>query len=162
MQKKISKIKVLLYIIFIFIIIADQVTKMLIVQKNIILIPNFFSLIYTQDTGVAFGLLPSKLIIIIPANIVVLGLIVKFLRENKDTMNYPIIISLVLILAGGTSNFIDRIFRGYVIDFIHINLFNIPTFNIADISITIGIIILLIIIVKQLFFSKKELKYCKY
>lgn len=156
MQKKISKIKVLLYIIFIFIIIADQVTKMLIVQKNIILIPNFFSLIYTQDTGVAFGLLPSKLIIIIPANIVVLGLIVKFLRENKDTMNYPIIISLVLILAGGTSNFIDRIFRGYVIEFIHINLFNIPTFNIADISITIGIIILLIIIVKQLFFSKKE------
>lgn len=155
-QKKINKIKILLYIIFIFIIVIDQVSKILIAQKNIILIPDFFSLTYTQNTGVAFGILPSNLIIIIPANIVVLGLIIKFLRENKDTMNYPVIISLVLILAGGTSNFIDRIFRGYVIDFIHINLFNIPTFNIADISITIGIIILLIIIVKQLFFSKKE------
>ena len=155
-QKKINKIKILLYIIFIFIIIIDQVSKILIAQKSIILIPDFFSLIYTQDTGVVFGLLPNNLIIIIPANIVVLGLIIKFIKENKNTMNYPVTISLMLILAGGVSNFIDRIFRGYIVDFININLFTIPTFNIADISITIGIIILLISIIKQLFFNKKE------
>lgn len=155
-QKKINKIRILLYIIFIFIIIIDQVSKILIAQKSIILIPDFFSLIYTQDTGVVFGLLPNNLIIIIPANIVVLGLIIKFIKENKNTMNYPVTISLMLILAGGVSNFIDRIFRGYIVDFININLFTIPTFNIADISITIGIIILLISIIKQLFFNKKE------
>ena len=66
-------------------------------------------------------------------------------------------ISLILVLVGGFGNLIDRIFRGHVIDFININLFNFPVFNMADIYITVGAIILLIVIIKQ-FFIKNELE----
>ena len=155
-QKRINKIKIIFYIVFVLIILIDQIAKLLIIQKNVIVIPNFLNLTYTQNTGVAFGILPNNLILIISANIVVLGLIIKFLRENKETMNYPVIISLMLILSGGVSNLIDRIFRGYVIDFIDINLFNFPVFNIADIFVTIGVLILIVIIIKQLFFSNNK------
>ena len=155
-QKRINKIKIIFYIVFVLIILIDQIAKLLIIQKNVIVIPNFLNLTYTQNTGVAFGILPNNLILIISANIVVLGLIIKFLRENKETMNYPVIISLMLILSGGVSNLIDRIFRGYVIDFIDINLFNFPVFNIADIFVTIGVLIFIVIIIKQLFFSNNK------
>ena len=156
MQKKINKIKIIFYILIVLIVVIDQVTKLLVIGKNIVLIPNFLSITYSQNTGVAFGILPNNLILIISANIVVLGLIIKFLRENKETMNYPVIISLMLILSGCVSNLIDRIFRGYVIDFIDINLFNFPVFNIADISVTIGIVVLFVVIVKQLFTKNEQ------
>ena len=68
-----------------------------------------------------------------------------------------ILISLILIAAGGISNLIDRIFRGYVVDFIDVNFFNFPNFNVADISIIIGIGILLIVIIKS-FFSGETIK----
>ena len=57
---------------------------------------------------------------------------------------------MILILAGGIGNLIDRIFRGYVIDFIDINLFNFPNFNIADMSIVIGVIIIFIMIINSI------------
>ena len=67
-------------------------------------------------------------------------------RKKLDNITYA---GLILILAGGMSNMIDRIFNGYVIDFIDVNIFNFPHFNIADISIVVGIIILFITIFKS-------------
>ena len=63
------------------------------------------------------------------------------LKENNEGLEIGVLISLVLILTGGISNLFDRIFRGYVIDFIDTNLLNFPSFNIADISIVIGIVV---------------------
>ena len=53
----------------------------------------------------------------------------------------------ILILSGSIGNLIDRVFRGYVIDFIDVNLFNFPNFNIADIAITLGIIYLIVLVI---------------
>lgn len=80
------------------------------------------------------------------------------LKENNEGLELGVLISLVLILAGGISNLFDRIFREYVIDFIDINLFNFPNFNIADISITIGIFLLGILILKNIN-QKEDKKY---
>ena len=149
--------KHLIIIIGLIIILLDQITKILVINENIILIPNLLSFTYTKNTGTAFGIFSNNAIIIIILNIIVLGVIIKFLKERKDDVEMNILISLILIASGGISNLIDRIFRGYVVDFIDVNLFNFPNFNVADISIIIGIGILLIVIIKS-FFSGKTIK----
>ena len=149
--------KHLIIIIGLIIILLDKITKILVINENIILIPNLLLFTYTQNTGTAFGIGSNNAIIIIILNIIVLGVIIKFLKERKDDVEMNIFISLILIASGGISNLIDRIFRGYVVDFIDVNLFNFPNFNVADISIIIGIGILLIVIIKS-FFSGKTIK----
>lgn len=59
-------------------------------------------------------------------------------------------ISLIMIISGGTSNLTDRIFRGYVVDYIDINqIFKYPIFNMADISIVLGVILLILYIITK-------------
>ena len=147
--------KALLIILGIFIILLDQITKAILIGRNITIIPNILNFTYTENTGVAFGIGSSNLILIIIVNIVVLGIIIKFIKERKEQVNFSILISLILILSGGIGNLIDRIVRGYVIDFIDVNLFNFPNFNIADISISIGIISLVFILYNSILKEKK-------
>ena len=118
------------------------------INKNIEIIPNFFNITYTQNTGAAFGIGSINIILIISI-LVVIGLIIVLIKEKKHITNY---IPFVLILSGSIGNLIDRIFRGYVIDFLDFNIFNFPNFNIADICIVVGIFILLYELIK---------KYCK-
>ena len=134
--------------ILLIILLIDQLTKSILINKNISIIPNFLELNYTQNTGIAFGVGNKNILIIIILNILVLGVIIKFIKENE--LNNKILIPLFMVLAGGISNLVDRVFRGYVVDFISINLFNFPNFNIADISISIGILILIFVIIKKL------------
>ena len=147
--------KALLIILGIFIILLDQITKAILIGKNITIIPNILNFTYTENTGVAFGIGSSNLILIIIVNIVVLGIIIKFIKERREQVNFSILISLILIVSGGIGNLIDRIVRGYVIDFIDVNLFNFPNFNIADISISIGIISLIFILCNSILKEKK-------
>lgn len=130
------------YIIGIVIVIIDQLSKMLIINKKIPVIPNFLEFNYTQNTGGAFGIGRINFILIISI-IIIIGIIVFLIKENTKITNY---IPFVLLLSGSIGNLIDRIFKGYVIDFIDINILDFPNFNIADISIVSGVIVLLYII----------------
>ena len=130
------------YIIGIVIVIIDQLSKMLIINKKIPVIPNFLEFNYTQNTGGAFGIGRINFILIISI-IIIIGIIVFLIKENTKITNY---IPFVLLLSGSIGNLIDRIFKGYVIDFIDINILDFPNFNIADISIVSGVIALLYII----------------
>lgn len=130
------------YIIGIVIVIIDQLSKMLIINKKIPVIPNFLEFNYTQNTGGAFGIGRINFILIISLMIII-GIIMYLIKENKKITNY---IPFVLLLSGSIGNLIDRIFKGYVIDFIYINILDFPNFNIADISIVFGVIVLLYII----------------
>lgn len=130
------------YIIGIVIVIIDQLSKMLIINKKIPVIPNFLEFNYTQNTGGAFGIGRINFILIISV-LIIIGIIVFLIKENKRITNY---IPFVLLLSGSIGNLIDRFFRGYVIDFIDINILDFPNFNIADISIVFGVIVLLYII----------------
>lgn len=135
-------------LIGIIIVILDQLSKMLMLNTEITIIPNFLNFTYTQNIGIAFGIGNNMLAILI-INVIILTSILVFLvlkRKKLDNITYT---GLILILAGGMSNMIDRIFNGYVIDFIDVNIFNFPHFNIADISIVVGIIILFITIFKS-------------
>lgn len=140
-------------VIAIVIILLDQLTKILMINKQLTIIPNLLEFTYTENTGVAFGIANSKIFLIILLSILILGIIVKFIKETQTDKN--ILLSLYFIIAGGISNLIDRIFRGYVIDFIDINILNFPNFNIADICITLGVFVLIFIIAKSLFKNEK-------
>ena len=150
------KKKIILAVASIAIIMLDQISKLIMIDKNINIIPQILSFSYTQNTGVAFGLISNNIIFVIIFNIVILGIIIKFLKENNESIDYTVLVSLILILSGGIGNLIDRILKGYVVDFIKFDFINFPIFNVADISITLGIFILVIVIVKQMILNKNE------
>lgn len=150
------KKKIILAVVSILIIMLDQISKLIMIDKNINILPQVLSFSYTQNTGVAFGLISNNIIFVIIFNIVILGIIIKFLKENNESIDYTVLVSLILILSGGIGNLIDRILKGYVVDFIKFDFINFPIFNVADISITLGIFILIIVIVKQMILNKNE------
>lgn len=153
-----NKKKIISIVIGIAIIVSDQLTKMALINKNITLIPNLMEFTYTKNTGAAFGIGSNNIIMVIIVNVIILGFIIKFLKDNSKKVDFSIIVSLVLILSGAIGNLIDRLFRGFVIDFIDINVFNFPNFNIADISIVLGIFVLIIVITKSVIMENKEEK----
>ena len=139
------------YILGIIIILIDQLSKYLIIDKYISVIPNILEFNYTKNIGGGFGIGNINIVMIFSI-IIILGIIAYLIVKRKNITNF---IPFILILSGSIGNLIDRIFRGYVIDFIDVNIFNYPNFNIADMSIVIGVFILLILIIKKILKYKK-------
>ena len=138
------------YLVGIVIIVLDQITKMLLIDKYITLIPNILNFTYTKNYGMAFGMGSGKIIVFI--NIIFILAIILYLIINRKKIHE--FMPYFIILGGAIGNLFDRIFRGYVIDYIDVNLFNFPNFNIADICITLGIIYLIYTIVKEKYIKK--------
>ena len=147
-----------LLIFSIFLLIFDQVSKAMIVSQfdlyESISVAPFFNLTFVVNYGFAFGFLNSPSLNQIIVSIVILSIIIYFLYLLIKTQDNFFKVCLVLILSGAIGNFLDRIFRGYVVDFIDIYVFNYhwPAFNIADSCISIGFVILIFNI---LFLNKK-------
>ena len=147
-----------LLIFSIFLLIFDQFSKAMIVSHfdlyESISVAPFFNLTFVVNYGFAFGFLNSPSLNQIIVSIVILSIIIYFLYLLIKTQDHFFKVCLVLILSGAIGNFLDRIFRGYVVDFIDIYVFNYhwPAFNIADSCISIGFVILIFNI---LFLNKK-------
>lgn len=78
-------------------------------------------------------------------NILIIIVLLIYILKNFNNLSKILNISLLLVLGGGIGNLIDRIFRGYVIDYIDVNnLLKFPVFNIADIFVVVGIAIIII------------------
>lgn len=141
-------------ILTISLIIFDQISKTLItnyfeVGDSLTIINNFFRFLYIKNTGAAFGIFMNSKIMLIIVTLMLLVYLIIELKKNID--NRIISISLSLIISGALGNLIDRIFRGYVVDFISFTIFNkeMAIFNVADAFITIGVVLLLIYIFKE-------------
>lgn len=150
--------KLISIIIGVVIVALDQITKILTVGRNIAVIPNFLSFTYTENRGIAFNIGSNGLPFVILISIALLAIIVIFIKKKNQEIDSKVLISLMLILAGGIGNLADRIIIGYVRDFIDVNLFNFPIFNIADVSVTLGVIFIIIILIKSLFVKEKNKK----
>ena len=104
-----------------------------------VLIPHWLSLIYTCNTGAAFGLLANATLLFVLIAVVVIGVIVayfRFLPANRPWLK----LSLGLQLGGALGNLVDRLHQGFVTDFIYVRSF--PVFNVADSCIVVGVMIL--------------------
>lgn len=154
------------YIVLCFsalIVLIDYVLKLLVINnlKNIsaiTIIPGLFSLTYVENKGAAFGILSNaRWIFILFTIAVIIFLIIFMFRKNPESKLLNV--ALILIIGGGAGNLIDRIFYGYVVDYLSISFFP-PVCNFADYCVTVGAFILVIYL---LFFSDykrkdKELK----
>lgn len=134
-------------------VIADQVIKMLVSAHlkpvgTVEVIDNIFSLTYVENRGVAFGMFKDmQWIFILITSVFIIAIIVyMFKTKPKGKLFY---VCAGLIIGGGVGNLIDRIFYGYVIDYLSLSFFS-PVCNFADYCITIGTVMLVIYI---LFFS---------
>ena len=143
MDKKHFMTRSKLTIIFIgLIVLIDQLTKAVAIavtkEGTVEIIKGVLNFTYVKNSGGAFGI-GSDASMFLLINIIVIFLLVRFLVVNKEKIEIKASVALSLILAGGISNLIDRIFRGGVVDFIDISpLVNFPKFNFADICIVGG------------------------
>ena len=136
-------------IISFILVFIDQIIKYIVdlfmtLNSSIDIISGFFRLTYVRNEGAAFSLFENKQVFLIIITIIALGFMFYFLK-NKTFKKYETII-YSMILSGVLANLIDRIFRGYVIDYLDFTLikYNFPIFNLADIMIVLGCILLII------------------
>ena len=144
-------------------VIADQLIKMVVTNRLMPIgsadfIPGFIEFNYTENTGAAFSILENHTEILSVATLVIIVAGLAYLLSGK-LKNKFLIASAILILAGGTGNLVDRIFRGsqlfcgYVVDYIKLLFIDFAIFNFADCLVCIGsamiIVYLLVDIVKD-------------
>lgn len=139
-------------IVALIVFIMDQIIKILasIYLTNVSIIPNVLSLTYAKNYGVAFSMLKEKRLIIIIISILLISFLIYVLKKDyilKDKDTLLINISFGLLFGGILGNLFDRIIRGFVIDYINVSFFSI--FNLADIAITFGVVLLLIDNIKE-------------
>ena len=143
----INKIHTKLYFLSlsILIVLIDQFTKYLMFNNNKLLINKdflLFKLDFVKNYGAAFNIFNGSRIFLSLISIS-FSILLIYLVLRKNTLNTIDLYSYSFILGGTIGNGIDRIYRGFVVDFINLNIINFPVFNIADISINIGFIFLL-------------------
>ena len=149
----INKIQTKLYFLSlsIFIVLIDQFTKYLMSYNNKLFINKdflLFKLDFVKNYGAAFNLFSGSRIFLSLISII-FSILLIYLILRKNTLNSFDLYSYSFILGGTIGNGIDRIYKGFVVDFINLNIINFPVFNIADISINIGFIFLLYNIFKN-------------
>lgn len=121
-----------------------NVTRVLSLNESVEMIKNFFYIKYVQNTGAGFSMFAGAgtlFFSVITIFALVCMLVMFFKSEDRRTQ-----LSLALVFSGAVGNFIDRLAFGYVRDFFSFYIFGypFPVFNVADICITIGIVLLFI------------------
>ena len=132
-------------LLLVLIIFLDQLTKgwiesFLDLYESLELIPGFFSLTYARNTGAAWSILSGQMTFFIVLTTVVLIAMMIFMVKTPKESTWTRL-SLVLMMGGAIGNFIDRLLFSYVRDFLDFIIFgyDFPIFNVADISLCIGV-----------------------
>lgn len=144
-------------------IFIDQLTKQIVTKHllngdKIIVISEIFEIFYLENRGAAFGILQGQKELFFIITIIVLSGLLVFLYKIPFNKKYvPLFIVLILIFSGAIGNFIERVTKGYVVDFLYFKPINFPLFNIADSYITIACFVLLYLLLFH--YKEEELKF---
>lgn len=139
-------------LLVLFLTLLDQLTKYLAIfflkgQKAAVLIPGVLELSYLENRGMAFGMFQGKLLFLICICLFFFAAaLYVFLRIPREKYYFPLTGVILVLFSGAAGNFIDRVFRGYVVDFIYFSLINFPTFNLADVYVVCGGILLVLLV----------------
>ena len=152
MEEKLKKswIKIIGFIILF--ILLMQIVNIIVINnltESKVLIDGFLSLTYYENTGGAFGVGQGDTIGFAIISIIVIAIIIRFMILQRDRIDTKTMIALELIIAGGVSNLIDRLFRGYVVDMFHFIFWGreFAVFNVADILVCVGTFFIAIAII---------------
>ena len=138
-------------------------------NDSVVVIKGFLSFTYVENKGAAWGIMSGRINLLAIATIIIIPfLIFLFIRAWKSKKYFDLKksryltilqLDMILLLAGAVGNFIDRILMGFVVDFFQFTFIDFPVFNIADICVTVGTVLMFIYIAfidKTLFADKKE------
>ncbi|MEH7463170.1 signal peptidase II [Bacillus thuringiensis] len=138
------------YLIALFVIVIDQVSKWIIVKEmelgeSIPIIDNVLYITSHRNRGAAWGILENKMWFFYVITVIFVIFILFYMKKYAKT-DKLLGISLGLILGGAIGNFIDRVVRKEVVDFIHTYIFsyNFPVFNVADSALCVGVALIII------------------
>jgi signal peptidase II len=152
---------VILTIGVILIVALDQITKQLIASQlslgeQIQVIDGFFSITSHRNKGGAWSIFYGQMVFFYVVTVAA-GVVFYFLAKDMDFTNKKLYsIALLLMIAGGIGNFIDRLLFQEVIDFLDFVIFgyDYPTFNVADIGLVVGVILFAYDVIKEEIFDK--------
>ena len=100
---------------------------------------------YIQNDGAAWSILEGQMWFFYIITVIVIGVVIYYLQKyGKNSRLFSV--ALALILAGSIGNFIDRIRFEYVIDMVRLEVINFPIFNVADMSLSIGVFLMIIFV----------------
>ena len=138
--------------ISVLLVAADQISKWYVsthfyLGQSVPVIPDVFHFTYWTNKGAAFSMLQDKRWFFVVFTILVIGAILFYVVKKKIT-DKAFLLSVTLVIAGAVGNLIDRVRIGEVIDFFDFCLINFPIFNVADVCVSIGAVILLISIMR--------------
>lgn len=140
-------------------VIVDQITKNIALTnlksiENTTFIKGFMDFTFVENRGAAFGILNGKTWLLLLLAVVICIILIIIMKKLPHTKDYGYLkTSFVLILAGAVGNMIDRVVRGYVVDFFEFTFIKFPVFNMADIYVVVGTIAMAFIV---LFVIKDE------
>lgn len=141
-------LQVITLIIVAVLVAIDQLIKLLVIEHlkpigSLPLVDGFIQLNYAENTGAAFGSFSGKtsLLSIFTFIVIVAGFIYLFVKKRKVDGEY---VCIALIIAGGLGNLVDRVFRGFVVDYIEPLFIDFAIFNFADILVTCSCVALVI------------------
>lgn len=162
---KFTRRNIFIFITIILTIAADQISKVMVrtyLEKGSSspIIGNFFQLMNVENEGAFLGMGSElngtlKLILLLILPIIVLALVLRHIIQDKSLDNWSLF-AFASIIGGGIANVYDRFAYGSVTDFLYIkitNLLRTGIFNLADLSVTSGMIILVVMMFKK---KKKE------
>lgn len=136
-----------MFVLAIVFLVLDQVSKAIVeaflrVNETVVVIENFFSLTNINNTGAAFSMLEGRIWFLSLISVIILILIFKMSKEFKNNKRNTI--AFGLLVGGIFGNFGDRLFLGMVRDFLKFRIFgyNFPVFNLADVCIVVGVVLL--------------------
>ena len=139
---------------------ADQIIKYFVLLYlkpvgSVGAINGFLEWNYVENTGAAFGSFSGNtaLLSIITAVIIISGIAAIILKKINNKF---LLVTATVIIAGGLGNLIDRIFRGYVVDFIKVLFIDFPVFNFADILVTCGSFMLIIYLIIDIYKDSRK------
>lgn len=116
-------------------------------SSDVILIPGVLQLRYLENRGMAFGLFEGKIPVFVILCLLFFCIFVYVYARIPETAYYlPMAVTSLVMVSGALGNFIDRVFRGYVVDFIYFSLIDFPVFNMADIYVVCSGILLVILV----------------
>lgn len=140
-------------LVLLIIIAIDQISKILIFNSktdNLKVIDNFFYISKVENSGAAWGAFSGKMWLFYIVSVVALYFLYKIYRQSYTRSAY-FRYSIVLMMAGTIGNFIDRLMFGYVRDFLNFFIlgYDYPVFNVADMSLVIGVGLVILYLIKN-------------
>ena len=135
----------------VLLIALDQWTKYMVLLHvkpidSIPLIPGILSFTYHENRGAVWGIMQGQIPVLIVTTVIILTVVLWLYSRIPDTKKYRWLHFIaVLVIAGAIGNFIDRLFRHYVVDFIYFELIDFPIFNVADMYVVIAAFLLIFV-----------------